>query len=161
VRKTALIPLLLLALVFAACGCGGGGSSSSGTSSGAGSSEEAAWAKEVQAVMSNFENNVSAQAVEAINTTSAQGLREPLYLSYSIKLAQLADELESTKAPAACVAARKKIATAGHRYAELTKELGEQDKLSQNQFSLLVEQQAVKIGKVGHELTTLTATPTC
>jgi len=45
--------------------------------------------------------------------------------------------------------------------AELNKELGEQQDLSQEEFSLLVQKQGVKIGKYGRQLTTLTAKPSC
>jgi hypothetical protein len=152
-RRFALIPLLLIALALAACG--GGGSSSSG------SSEEAAWAKEVRSVMGSFENNVSARFVETMSTSSAQSLLEPLYRSYSGKLAQLATELEATTAPETCVPVRRKMAADGRRVAELNKELGEQQDLSQEEFSLLVEKQGVKIGKAGRQLTTLTAKPSC
>jgi hypothetical protein len=158
-RRFALIPLLLIALVLAACG--GGGSSSSGTSGNSAIPEEAAWAKEVRSVMGRFENNVSAGVVETMSTSSAQSLLEPLYRGYSAKLAQLAKELEATAAPEACVPVRKKIAADGRRVAELNKELGEQQDLSQEKYSLLVQRQGVKIGKYGREFTRLTAKPSC
>ena len=85
VRKVALIPLILIVLLVAACG-GGSGSSASTESSG---SAEAAWAKEVQSVLSHFENHVSSRFVESINTSSAQHLLEPLYRAYAIHLAKL------------------------------------------------------------------------
>jgi hypothetical protein len=159
VRKFALIPLLLLALAVAACG--GGGSSSSSGSGSSGNSEEAAWAKEVTAVISHFENKTSAQMVESISTASSQPLLEPLYHTYSRFLTLLAEELEATKAPEACIAAREKIVDAGRKVAELNKELGEQDKLSQEEFSVLVEKQGVKLRKAGQEFTKLIADPSC
>jgi hypothetical protein len=159
VRKFALIPLLLLALALAACG--GGGSSSSSGSGSSGNSEEAAWAKEVTAVISHFENKTSAQMVESISTSSSQPLLEPLYRTYGGFLTLLAEELEATKAPEECVTARTKIASAGRQVAKLNKELGEQQNLSQEEFSMLVERQGVKISKAGHEFTTLIAKPSC
>jgi hypothetical protein len=111
--------------------------------------------------MSKFENNVSARAVEAISTSSSQGLLEPLYRTYALHLTGLAVELEATKAPPACVAARKKIATAAHRVAQLNKDLGEQANLSQEKFSFLVEEQGVKIRQAGHVFTVLVADPSC
>jgi hypothetical protein len=164
VRKFALIPLLLIALALGLAACGGGGSSSSGGSAGSGSSgnsEEAAWAKEVATVISHFENNTSAQMVESISTASSQPLLEPLYHTYGGFLTLLAEELEATKAPEECVAAREKIVDAGRKVASLNKALGEQDKLSQEEFSLLVEKQGVKIRKAGQEFTKLVADPSC
>jgi hypothetical protein len=77
VRKAAA---LSLALALVVAGCGGSGSSSSGstTRSGTSGDPEAVWAKEVQAVMSSFENNVSATIIEQINETSSHLLLEPL-----------------------------------------------------------------------------------
>jgi hypothetical protein len=152
---------LLIALVLAGCGGGSSSSLSSAPSGAPVDSAEAAWAKEVQAVMRKFENNVSATMVESISTSSAQQLLEPLYRSYAVYLARLATELEATKAPQACVPVRKKMAAAGRRYAELHKELGEGQGLSQDEYSLLVEKTRVKLGKYGSELTSLTAKPTC
>jgi hypothetical protein len=158
--RRAVLALLLLTLVLAACGSG---SSSTGSSSASASADpaEAAWAKEVEAVLTNFENKVSAQAVEAINTTSAQQLLEPLYATYGLHLARLAAELEATKAPPACVAVRKKIAADGRRVAQLNKELGEQEDLPQEKFSFLVEEQGAKIRKAGSAFTSLTAELAC
>lgn len=159
-RKAALIPLLLIALVLAACG--GGGSSTSGSDSGSSAdSAEAAWAKEVQSVMSEFENDVSAAMVESLSTSSSQPLLEPLYRTYGIDLARLAAKLEATKAPQACAAARKKIAAGAQRVAQLNKELGEQKNLSQEKFSFLVEEQGAKIHAAGRAFTSLIAKPSC
>jgi hypothetical protein len=160
VRKAALIPLLLIALVLAACG-GGGSSSSGSTSSSNADSAEAAWAKEVRSVMSEFENDVSAAMVESLSTSSSQPLLEPLYRAYGIDLARLAAKLEATQAPQACVAARQKIAAGAHRVAQLNKELGEQKNLSQEKFSFLVEEQGVKIHAAGRAFTSLIAKPSC
>jgi hypothetical protein len=162
VRKAALVPLLMIALVLAACG-GGGSSSSNGSSAPAASADaaEAAWAKEVQSVMTAFENNVSAAMVEAISTSSAQGLLEPLYSTYAIHLARLAAQLEATKAPPACVQARKKIAIYGRRVAALNKVLGEREGLAQNAYSRLVVRTGSEIRKNGRQLTSLTAKPSC
>jgi hypothetical protein len=115
----------------------------------------------VQAVMTDFENNVSASMVEAISTSSAQGLLEPLYSAYAIHLARLAAQLEATKAPQACVSVREKIAAAAHRVAALNKVLGEGEDLQQNAYSRLVVRTGIELGKYGHELTTLTAKPRC
>jgi hypothetical protein len=152
---------VLSALVLAACGGGSSGTGGTTPSSGSGDPAEAAWAKEVQTVMTGFENKVSARAVEALSTSSSQVLLEPLYRTYGLHLAGLAVELEATKAPQACVPARKRIATAAHRVAVLNKELGEQANLSQEKFSFLVEEQGVKIRQAGHVFTVLVADPSC
>jgi hypothetical protein len=154
---------VLLALALASCG-GGSSSSTSTADSASGSSAdsaEVAWAKEVRSVMTAFENNVSAAMVEAISTSSAQGLLEPLYSTYAIQLARLAAQLEATKAPGACVPARKKIAAYGRRVAALNKKLGEAEGLQQNAYSRLVVRTGIAIRKNGHQLTTLTANPSC
>jgi hypothetical protein len=154
VRKVALIPLILIALLVAGCGGGSGSTESS-------SSAEAAWAKEVQAVLSHFENHVSSRFVESISTSSAQHLLEPLYRAYAIHLAKLTQELEATKAPAACVATRKKIAADARRVTELNQELGHQQHLGEDHFAILVEKQRSKLSRYGSELAELGANPTC
>ncbi len=167
-RKAALTSLLLVA-VLALAACGGGGSSSSGgtTSGGSGSGEstaaspEAAWANEITAVMTEFENKVTPTVVEPIHTSTSQQHLEPLYATYSIDLSVLAKKLEKTDAPAACVALRKKMADDVKQGAVLTKSLTKQFKLSPEQYTQRAYEKGLKIDKFGHNLGTLTAAPHC
>jgi ABC-type glycerol-3-phosphate transport system substrate-binding protein len=169
VRKATLISLLLVA-VLALAACGGGGSSSSGesTSGGSGAEEstaaatpEEAWAEEVTAVMTEFENKVTPTVIEPIHTSTAQIHLEPLYSVYSVDLSVLAKKLEATKAPAACVANRKKMASITSQVAALTKTLANNPKLNAEQYSAKAYEKGLKIDKLGHALGTLTAEPSC
>jgi ABC-type glycerol-3-phosphate transport system substrate-binding protein len=174
VRKATLISLLLVA-VLALAACGGGGSSSSGgsTSGGSGAEEtapeegataaspEEAWAEEVTAVMTEFENKVTPTVIEPIHTSTAQIHLEPLYSVYSVDLSVLAKKLEATKAPAACVANRKKMASITSQVAALTKTLASNPKLNAEQYSAKAYEKGLKIDKLGHALGTLTAEPSC
>jgi hypothetical protein len=177
VRKLTLIPLLIVA-VLALAACGGGGSSSSGgsetTSSSGGNaagesasgesaaaSPEAAWAKEITGIMSEFENKVSAQLTELIHTSTAQEHLEPLYATYSTNLTVLADKLEKTNAPAACVAVRKQMVDTTRKVAALTKSLSGDSKLNAEQYAAKGYNQGLKIDKLGHQLGALTAKPSC
>ena len=169
-RKSAAV-LALFLMVLGLAACGGGSSNTDPTTSPtattatpaepAASGPEATWAKEVTAVMSTFENQVSANMLPTIQDTYNQTLLEPLYRTYGGTLAQLAQNLEATKAPAACAAAQKRIATAAHHVAHLTEELSRQSHLSQQKYALLLERQGRKIQHWGRELTTLTASPHC
>jgi ABC-type glycerol-3-phosphate transport system substrate-binding protein len=169
VRKAALISLLLVA-VLALAACGGGGSSSSGGSTSGGStseestaaaSPEEAWAEEVTEVMTEFENKVTPTVIEPIHTSTAQVHLEPLYSVYSVDLSVLTKKLEATKAPAACVAVRKKMAGYTSQVAALTKTLASNPKLNAEQFSQKAYEKGLKIDKLGHALGTLTAEPSC
>jgi hypothetical protein len=169
VRKATLISLLLVA-VLALAACGGGGSSSSGgsTSGGSGAEEsktaaspEEAWAEEVTAVMTEFENKVTPTVIEPIHTSTAQFHLEPLYGTYSIDLSVLTKKLEATKAPAACIAVRKKMASITSQVAALTKTLASNPKLNAEQYSQKAYEKGLKIDKLGHALGTLTAEPSC
>lgn len=168
-RKVTLISLLLVA-VLALAACGGGGSSSSGGSTSGGStaeeskaaaSPEEAWAEEVTAVMTEFENKVTPTVIEPIHTSTAQFHLEPLYGTYSIDLSVLTKKLEGTKAPAACVAVRKKMASITSQVAALTKTLASNPKLNAEQYSAKAYEKGLKIDKLGHALGTLTAEPSC
>jgi hypothetical protein len=168
VRKATLISMLLVA-VLALAACGGGGSSSSGGTAGGGTSEESsaaaspedAWANEITAVMNEFENEVTPTVVEPIHTSTSQQHLEPLYGTYSIDLSVLAKKLEGTKAPAACVANRKKMAAITSQVAALTKTLASNPKLNAEQYSAKAYEKGLKIDKLGHALGTLTAEPSC
>jgi hypothetical protein len=177
VRKAALISLLVVAvLALAACG-GGGSSSSGGSTSGEGASPETAtveggtaspeeaWASEVTQVMTEFENKVTPTVIEPIHTSTSKQHLEPLYSVYSIDLKVLAKKLEETKAPAACVANRKKMAEITGQVAALTKSLSSQvkanAKLNPEQYAAKSYQQGLKIDKLGHALGALTAEPSC
>jgi hypothetical protein len=170
VRKLALISLLLVA-VLALAACGGGGSSSSGGStttsgeSAAGESAsaatpEAAWGKEVTAVMNEFENKTSA-LIEQVHTSTSHQILEPLYAAYAVDLAVLSRKVEGTKAPAACVAVRKKLAGYTSQVAALAKSLSHSPKLTPEQYAAKGFNQGLKIDKLGHKLGNLAANPTC
>jgi ABC-type glycerol-3-phosphate transport system substrate-binding protein len=160
VRKALVLPLLLLALGLAACG-GGGSSSSGGTTASAADGAEARWGKEVEGVMRDFENNVSAKATEQIHTTSAQYLLEPVYRAYGAALTKLGKELEATAAPSACVALRKRMGADAHALGQLTSKLGHEGEVNQEEFSALVFQQEAKMHRYGHDLTEITYRPHC
>jgi hypothetical protein len=174
VRKATLISLLLVA-VLALAACGGGGSSSSGGSTSGGStaeetapeegataaSPEEAWAEEVTAVMTEFENKVTPTVIEPIHTSTSQFHLEPLYGTYSIDLLVLTKKLEDTKAPGACVAVRKQMASITSQVAALTKTLASNPKLNAEQYSAKAYEKGLKIDKLGHKLGTLTAEPSC
>jgi hypothetical protein len=175
VRKVTLISLLLVA-VLALAACGGGSSSSSGgsstaggTASGEGTADEStaaatpeeAWANEVTEVMTEFENTVTPTVIEPIHTSTSKQHLEPLYSVYSADLKVLAKKLEGTKAPAACVAVRKKMAGITSQVAALTKTLASDPKLNAEQYSLKAYEKGLKIDKLGHKLGTLTAEPHC
>jgi hypothetical protein len=152
--------LVLGALVLTACG---GGSGSTGSSSGGSpaTSAEAAWAKEVRAVMSYFENNVSAQVMPQIQDTYNQLLLEPLYRTYSGDLAKLARKLGATDAPPACVALRDQLTGDARRLAATTKALSDQRNLSEEEFGELLRKQGEKLSKYGGRLTALAAELHC
>jgi hypothetical protein len=160
VRKVLLLPLLLLVLGLAACGGGSGSSGGAGTTSGA-PSPEAAWGKEVEAVMRRFENNVSANLTEQIHTTSSQALVEPLYRTYGAALTQLGKELEATDPPAACTALRKQMGEDAHALGQLTTQLGHEGHVDQEEFSSLVVVQESRLHRYGRDLTKITYQPHC
>jgi hypothetical protein len=171
VRKAALISLLLVA-VMALAACGGGGSSSAGgssTASGGGSMEEStttatpeeAWANEVTEVMTEFENTVTPTVIEPIHTSTSKQHLEPLYSVYSADLKVLAKKLDGTKAPAACVALRKKMVDTVSKVAVLTKGLSGQSQLNAEQYAAKGYNQGLKIDKFGHALGLMVAEPTC
>jgi hypothetical protein len=186
VRKTWLLPLLLItALALAACGGGGSSSGSGGSTapaaepSGSSSEEtpgeeapeeeeaskpaspEEAWAGEVTEVMTEFENEVSANLTEQIHTSTSQQHLEPLYSTYSTNLSVLGNKLENTAAKGACVAAREKMVTDVRKVATLTKTLSGDSKLDPEQYAAKAYNQGLKIEKIGHHLGGLTAEPSC
>ena len=167
-RQAALISLSLAVLVLGLAACGGGSNSTTPTGGSSTTAEapaaggpEADWATEVTEVMSDFENEVSAEATEAINTTGQQGHLEPLYLVYGGNLARLARKLEATKAPAACVALRKQIAGYAKKIGALTIVMGQQGDLSEDQYGHFIADQKVKISAYGRKLSAAVAEPTC
>ena len=167
-RKLIFASLLLLAVVALAA-CGGGGSSSSTESTvteGAGMPEEAAtpeaaWAKEVKDVMDEFENSVSAQLTEEISSAGSQNLLEPLYATYAVDLAVLSRKLDKTEPPKECAALHAKMIKLTKEAAELTKNLGEQSKLSQTAYAIKVTEEGQRFNKIGQELGQLTLKPKC
>jgi hypothetical protein len=165
-RRLASIGLLVAAVALLVAGCGGGSSSSSGSSTsaageGAAASPSAAWEKELTGVMTDFENEVSAQAVEEINTTTAQRLLEGLYRNYAVDLERLSDDLEATKAPAACATVQKKIVEDGRADAQLTKQLSHRSEMEEEEYAAFATVQREKIKRFGSELTELTFDPGC
>ncbi|MBS1844586.1 MAG: hypothetical protein JST53_09245 [Actinobacteria bacterium] len=160
-RRLLLLPLALLVLAPGLAACGGGGSSSSGTTGGSpAGSPEAAWAKEVEAVMRAFENG-EAQEIEQIHTSTSQARLEPLYRQYGAALAKLGNDLEATKAPAECVALRKKMAEDAAALAQLHTKLGHEGNFNAEEFSALVAVQESRIHRYGHDLTEITYRPQC
>ena len=163
-RKALLLPLIALALVLAACG--GGGSSSSGSSSAGatggsdGSSAEAVWGKEVEKVMRRFENQ-AAPVIAEIHTSTSQTRLEPIYRMYGATLAKLQKDLEATKAPAACVALRKRIVEDAAALAQLNTKLGHEGDVDPEEFSALVAVQESRLHRYGHDLTEITYRPHC
>jgi hypothetical protein len=162
VRKGALL-LGLIVLVLGVAACGGGGSSSSSTTTAskpAASGPEAAWAKEVEAVMRRFEGR-AAPVIELVHTSTSQAHLEPLYRAYGAALTKLGDELEATDAPKACLALRKRMGEDAHALGRLTTKLGHEGNVSQEEFSALVVQQEAKTRRYGRELTAITYKPHC
>jgi hypothetical protein len=164
VRKTHLLSLILLALGLAACG-GGGSSSSSGdfgttVSAPQASGAPAAWAKEVEEVMRDFENE-AAQLIQQIHTSTSQPRLEPLYREYGSALAKLGTVLEGTKAPAECVALRRKMGEDAAALAQLTKKLGHENQVNSEEFSALAAVQESKMHRYGSDLTKITYRPHC
>jgi hypothetical protein len=169
VRRLAFLGLLVSVVALSIAGCGGGSGSSSGSGGGSGTtagesaaaSPASAWERELTGVMTDFENEVSAHAVEEINTTTAQHLLEPLYRNYAVDLEKLSDKLETTKAPAACAAVQKKIVEDGRADAQLTKQLSHRTELDEEEFAGFAAVQREKIKRYGGELTELTFDPGC
>jgi hypothetical protein len=164
-----VIAAVLVALLLGACGGGGSPSSSAGGVSTAPSSggaqtasgPEAAWTKEVEGVMRSFEDNVSAQASEQINTSTSQYRLEPMYRAYAASLDKFATAIEATDAPAACVATRKQLAELIHKVSDLNGVLSHQSKLSAEEFAALRGEQQYKLHRVGGEFTALSANLHC
>jgi ABC-type glycerol-3-phosphate transport system substrate-binding protein len=161
VRKSLLLPVALLAVALGLAACGGGGSSSSGTTGGSGGvTPEAAWGKEVEGVMRQFENQ-QAQEIEQIHTSTSQARLEPLYRGYGAALAKLGKGLEATKAPPACEALRKKMGEDAAALAQLHTKLGHESGVDPEEFSALVAVQESRIHRYGHDLTEITYRPHC
>jgi hypothetical protein len=174
VRKLALLPLLFL--IFALAACGGGGSSSDGSSSSEGGSTEpnsgatdtetaespqAAWGKEVAAVMSEFENSEAGTVIEQIHTSTDQQHLEPLYKAYWVNLRVLEKKLDATKTPAACKAVEKKMKAEIDTVAGAAKDLSDGRGLNPEQYAVKAFEQGLKIDKAGRALGALVAAPNC
>jgi hypothetical protein len=158
VRKALLLPLILLVLGLTACG---GGSSSSGTAGGSeGQNAEAAWGKEVEAVMRTFENR-AAPIFEQIHTSTSQARLEPIYRAYGVALAKLGKDLEATKAPAECAALRERMGEDAAALAQLNTKLGHEGKVDPEEFSSLVAVQETRLHRYGRDLTRITYRPHC
>lgn len=152
-RKFAVASLVLLTLVLAACG---GGSSTT-----TGRSPEVAWAKEVEAVMAEFENDVSARLMPEIDAADSQLLLEPLYRTYGLDLGTLAKKLEGTDAPAACVALRDALVGNARKLSAVTKSLGHAEDLEEEEFGELLRTRGKKLSRYGGKLTELAADLHC
>lgn len=167
-RRLVLIATLLAIGALLAAGCGGSGTASdtvnaSGTTAGegAGASPSAAWEKELNGVLTDFENEVSAHAVEEINTTTAQHLLEPLYRNYAVDLEKLGDNVAATKPPAACKAVRDQIVEDARADAQLTKQMSHRTEMTEEEFAGFAAVQREKIKRYGGDLTELAADPGC
>ena len=160
-RRALRVALVLLALALGLAACGGGGSSSSGTTGGTeGSGAEAAWGKEVEAVMRRFENR-AAQVIAQIHTSSSQARLEPMYRAYGAALANLGKQLEATKAPAECVALRKQMGEDAAALAQLNRKLGHESSVNAEEFAALAAVQETRTRRYGHDLTEITYRPHC
>jgi hypothetical protein len=174
-RSAVLIALALVALLVSACGGGSSSNSSTGQSStsdsapggaepgksaGAVSGPEAAWAKEVEGVMRQFENT-SYESVEGIHTSTSQPVLEPTYAEYADELAKLGKQLEATDPPAACMEVRQKMGKLSRKVSDLMGVLGDKADLSREEYFALVYQQRYKFARVGRRLTNLTINPHC
>jgi hypothetical protein len=177
-RKSAVLSLLVLAVLLTACGggsssstgsisagstttTGGGGEAADGAGETAGSTmsgPEKAWAKEVEGVMRKFENT-SAQSIAAIHTSTSKYTLEPTFGRYADELDQLGKWLEATDAPAACEALRDKMGALSRKVSNIERVLSEQSKLTPEEFTALSAQQQYKFAHVGSQLTELTINP--
>ena len=111
--------------------------------------------------MRGFENHVSARAVEAINSTAAQHLLEPLYRAYGAELTKLGSKLEAADAPAACTAMRKQMAKDADALGQLTTQLGRESQADEGEFASLVRIQESRTTRYGRDLTEISAEPHC
>jgi hypothetical protein len=175
-RSAVLIALVLVALLVSACGGGssggsstgdpstsgsaGGGGAEPGKSAAAASGPEAAWAKEIEAVMRHFENT-SYESVEGIHTSTSQPVLEPTYADYADELAALGKQLEATNPPAACMEVREKMGKLSRKVSDLMGVLGHKADLSREEYFALVYEQRYKFARVGRRLTNLTIDPHC
>lgn len=150
------LALVFVAFVLATCG---GGSSSTGSSTG--ESSATAWVKEVEAVLSEFENDVSAQVMPEIDAADSQLLLEPLYRTYAIDLGTLAKKLAGTEAPAACAAIRGRLAGDARKLAAVTKSMGHAGDLEEEEFGKLLRKQGEKLSRYGADLTMLAGKLDC
>ncbi len=166
-RKLALLPLLLL--VFGLAACGGGGSSTGGSgspNSGATDAEtaespQAAWGKEVTAVMTEFENSEAGTVIEQIHTSTSQQHLEPLYEAYWSNLRLLSKKLDATKTPPTCKAIEKQMAAEIDIVAAAAKDLSNGHGLNPEQYAVKAYHQGLKIDKAGQKLGALVAEPNC
>lgn len=110
--------------------------------------------------MTQFENKASA-LIEQIHTSTSHQILEPLYAAYAINLKVLTKKIEATKAPAACVAARKMLASYTRQVSVLAKSLSNDPKMTPEQYAAKGYHQGLKIDKLGHKLGTLLAKPSC
>ena len=111
-------------------------------------------------MMRAFENQ-QAQEIEQIHTSTSQARLEPMYRGYGAALAKLGKDLEATKAPAECVALRKKMGEDAAALAQLHTQLGHESGVNPEEFSALVAVQESRIHRYGHDLTEITYRPHC
>jgi hypothetical protein len=168
VRRYLAGTLALVLLAVAVAGCGGGSSSTRSSSTtaestggGSASPAEAAWAREVEAVMTEFENDVSAQVMPEIDAADSQLLLEPLYRTYGLDLGTLAKKLEGTDAPAACVALRDALVGNARKLSAVTESLGHAEDLEEEEFGELLRARGKKLSRHGGRLTELSADLHC
>jgi hypothetical protein len=169
VRKSAVLPALVVALLLSACGGGGSssgsGAGSSSTSAGGGDASQAktpeqVWAKEVEGVMRQFENT-SAGSVSVLHTSTSQYTLEPTYKTYSDELAKLGKQLEATAPPAACEQLRDRMGVLAKKVSQILGVLGKQQELEHDEYFALVYQERYKFARVGRQLTNATIHPHC
>ncbi len=169
-RKATLISLLLVA-VLALAACGGGGSSSSG---GIDLGREHRGRKHRRGVAGRRLGERSHRSDDRIrkqghpdgdrtdpHVDGSQSIWNRSTAVYSVDLSVLAKKLEHTKAPAACVASRKKMAAITSQVAALTKSWRATRSSTPKATRRRAYEKGLKIDKLGHNLGTLTAEPTC
>jgi hypothetical protein len=154
-RRIALVPLRLLAVLVV--GCGGGGGSSSSAAAGS----EAAWKAEVASVMGHFGEDVEALQGEFNSLPPQQSAAEGMYMGLAQKVSVLTRELEATEAPAACAALKGKIVGPMHEFVAFARELGDQPTMTTSEYASLAHEKIGDIAGTVQQLGETSAAPHC
>ncbi len=132
-RLASVLALIAISVFLVACG-GGGGSSGNG-----GGNDEAAWVKEVEAVMDEGGGAIEG-AEEKINSAKTRKSLEAAYRSYAAQLSTVASKLGETNPPADCESVKSHVVGFLKQFDTITAELGRQSALPQAKFENLVEE---------------------